>query len=218
MKKKLFKDEQAILDDLIRRFPALEQARLDIQSAADSMAECFKSGGKALLCGNGGSASDCLHIVGELMKCFSIERKLDEKTAGALTQKHPHDVAYFIEHIEGALPAIALVENSSLGTAFANDVRADLIYAQQVYGLGKPGDVLLCLSTSGNAKNAVYAAMMASAKGMKVISLTGGNGGALKGVSDVSVIAPESETYKVQEYHLPIYHALCMMLEYRFFA
>ena len=184
----------------------------------EEMERTFAEGHKLLICGNGGSAADSLHIVGELMKSFTRPRPIDPDFQKKLREQCPDEADFLCGNMEGTLPAIALVENTSLSTALLNDVHDDMSYAQQVYGLGKEGDMLLCISTSGNAKNCLWAAMTARAKGLRVGLLSGKDGGTIKTTADVSVIVPETETYRIQELHLPIYHALCMMLEHRFFA
>jgi D-sedoheptulose 7-phosphate isomerase len=198
------------------RYPALESIIPEVKKAAELMVDCIKSGNKILLCGNGGSASDCLHIVGELMKEFKIKRPLSDEDKAAL--KAAGDDGYIGENLQGAMPAISLVGVTALESAYANDAAPDLGFAQQVFGLGKGGDLLVGITTSGNSKNVIYATKVAKAKGLKTVILTGNGGGKIAGLSDVSLIAPESETYKIQEYHLPIYHNLCLALENEFFG
>ena len=205
-----------IINELGMRYPALESIIPEVKKAAELMVDCIKSGNKILLCGNGGSASDCLHIVGELMKEFKIKRPLSEEDKAAL--KAAGDDGYIGENLQGAMPAISLVGVTALESAYANDAAPDLGFAQQVFGLGKGGDVLVGITTSGNSKNVIYATKVAKAKGLKTVILTGNGGGKIAGLSDVSLIAPESETYKIQEYHLPIYHNLCLALENEFFG
>lgn len=205
-----------IINELGMRYPALESIIPEVKKAAELMVDCIKSGNKILLCGNGGSASDCLHIVGELMKEFKIKRPLSDEDKAAL--KAAGDDGYIGENLQGAMPAISLVGVTALESAYANDAAPDLGFAQQVFGLGKGGDVLVGITTSGNSKNVIYATKVAKAKGLKTVILTGNGGGKIAGLSDVSLIAPESETYKIQEYHLPIYHNLCLVLENEFFG
>jgi D-sedoheptulose 7-phosphate isomerase len=200
------------------RYPVLAEISQEIISAAKILINCYKSGGKLLVCGNGGSAADSEHIVGELMKSFVLERPLNSETESALKLQYPKDADYLINNLQRALPAIALVSHTSLSTAFSNDNAPDLVFAQQVLGYGQKGDVLLAISTSGNSKNCVYAAEIANVKGLKVISLTGKGGGKLKPLSDVCLAVPETETYKIQELHLPLYHALCLCLEEEFYG
>ena len=206
-----------MLDELIKRYPILERVREDIDVVYGILERCYENGGKLLIAGNGGSAADAEHIVGELMKGFVKRRPVTEEMKEALEKADPVRGKELSEKLQGGLPAIALVDHAALSTAFANDVDGMLSYAQQVNGYGKPGDVFLGISTSGNAENVMYAAVTAKAKGMKVLGLTGKDGGKLAGIADAAVIVPEMETYKIQELHLPVYHALCLMLEHRFY-
>lgn len=206
-----------MLDELIKRYPILERVREDIEAVYGILERCYENGGKLLIAGNGGSAADAEHIVGELMKGFVKRRPVTEEMKEALKKADPVRGKELSEKLQGGLPAIALVDHAALSTAFANDVDGMLSYAQQVNGYGKPGDVFLGISTSGNAENVMYAAVTAKAKGMKVVGLTGKDGGKLAGIADAAVIVPEMETYKIQELHLPVYHALCLMLEHRFY-
>ena len=206
-----------MLDELIKRYPILARVREDIDVVYGILERCYENGGKLLIAGNGGSAADAEHIVGELMKGFVKRRPVTEEMKEALEKADPVRGKELSEKLQGGLPAIALVDHAALSTAFANDVDGMLSYAQQVNGYGKPGDVFLGISTSGNAENVMYAAVTAKAKGMKVVGLTGKDGGKLAGIADAAVIVPEMETYKIQELHLPVYHALCLMLEHRFY-
>ena len=206
-----------MLDELIKRYPILERVREDIDVVYGILERCYENGGKLLIAGNGGSAADAEHMVGELMKGFVKRRPVTEEMKEALEKADPVRGKELSEKLQGGLPAIALVDHAALSTAFANDVDGMLSYAQQVNGYGKPGDVFLGISTSGNAENVMYAAVTAKAKGMKVVGLTGKDGGKLAGIADAAVIVPEMETYKIQELHLPVYHALCLMLEHRFY-
>ena len=206
-----------MLDELIKRYPILERVREDIEAVYGILERCYENGGKLLIAGNGGSAADAEHIVGELMKGFVKRRPVTEEMKEALEKADPVRGKELSEKLQGGLPAIALVDHAALSTAFANDVDGMLSYAQQVNGYGKPGDVFLGISTSGNAENVMYAAVTAKAKGMQVVGLTGKGGGKLAGIADAAVIVPEMETYKIQELHLPVYHALCLMLEHRFY-
>lgn len=182
------------------------------------MEQAYAADRKLLVCGNGGSASDSEHIVGELMKEFKLKRQVYKEQVNALKSIDLEMGSFLAEHLQGALPAITLTGHSSLTTAFMNDSAPELIFAQQVNGYGKPGDVFLGISTSGNSKNVLYAAVAAKAKGMKVIGLTGGRACRLSAFTDVCIQVPEQETYKIQELHLPVYHCLCMMLEEHFFG
>ena len=202
---------------LIARYPALRSVKDDVYACFQMLYECYKSGGKLLCCGNGGSASDSEHIVGELMKCFKRKRPLDLEYARRL-KEYGDEGAALAEKLEGSLPAIALVGHTALSTAFGNDKDPFMTFAQQVSGYGVEGDVLLCLTTSGNSKNCVYAAITAKAKGMKVIAITGEGGGRMQELADICLKLPEKETYLIQELTLPVYHWLCAELETAFWG
>ena len=206
------------LNLLIERYPKLAVCKEDIKNAYKLLEAAYGNGRKLLVCGNGGSASDSEHIVGELMKEFKLKRKVYSDQAAALEAIDPELGQVLADNLQGALPAICLTGHSSLTTAFMNDANADLVFAQQVNGYGKPGDVFLGISTSGNSKNVLYAAVNAKAKGLKVIGLTGAKESKLMKYADVCIRVPETETYKIQEYHLPVYHCLCLMLEEKFFG
>ena len=207
-----------MINELIKRYPSLGAVKADIEAARDMIIGCYENGGKLLLCGNGGSSADCDHIVGELMKGFLLKRPIDGAAKVKMRTASPSLSDKTLDSLQMGLPAISLTSISALNTAFANDVDPELIYAQSVFALGKAGDVLIAISTSGNAKNVCEAARVARAIGMKVVALTGKDGGELKHLSDVCVIAPECETYKIQEYHLPIYHYICAEVEKHFFG
>lgn len=195
------------MEHLIKRYPALSACREDIKQAEKLLIDTYKHGGKVLVCGNGGSAADSEHIVGELMKGFLLKRPVaDARIAEALRGK-----------LQGALPAISLVSQSAILSAYSNDVDPDMVYAQLVYGYANEGDLVIGLSTSGNSKNVVYAQMVAKAVGAKTLSLTGEKESRLSELSDVTIRVPETETYKVQELHLPVYHYLCAAVEKTFF-
>lgn len=208
------------LDLLIRRYPILSVCREDIAKAYDILETCFAGGNKLLVAGNGGSCADAEHIVGELMKGFKLPRRSTDEFAEKLRAVDPVRGEELAEKLQGGLPAIALSGHQGLNTAYINDVENGglLMYAQQVNGYGKAGDVFLGISTSGNSKNVMYAAVVARAKGMKVLGLTGSKGGQLAEIADVAIKVPETETYMIQELHLPAYHALCLMLEEKFFG
>ena len=208
----------AHLNYLIDRYPQLIVCREDIMKAYDLLEKAYSSGHKLLVCGNGGSASDSEHIVGELMKEFKLKRKVYGDQATALKAIDPELGQVLADNLQGALPAICLTGHSALTTAFMNDANADLVFAQQVNGYGKPGDVFLGISTSGSSKNVLYAAVNAKAKGLKVIGLTGAKENKLMKYADVCIRVQETETYKIQEVHLPVYHCLCLMLEEHFFG
>ena len=203
---------------LIERYPNLDVCIEDIKKAYQLLESAYSNGRKLLVCGNGGSASDSEHIVGELMKEFRLKRKVYSDHAAALKEIDSELGQVLADNLQGALPAISLTGHSSLQTAFMNDAIPELVFAQQVNGYGKPGDVFLGISTSGNSKNVLYAAVNAKAKGLKVIGLTGAKENQLMFYSDVCIRVPETETYKIQEYHLPVYHCLCLMLEDKFFG
>lgn len=180
------------------------------------LVESYKNEGKLLIAGNGGSAADAEHIVGELMKGFKLPRKLNENFTDKLISENEELGTVLAESLQGALPAIALDGHPALSTAYMNDCEPLLCFAQQVNGYGKAGDVFLGISTSGNSKNILYAATTAHAKGMKVIGLTGAKDSKLTQMSDVCIKVPQTETYMIQELHLPVYHCLCLMLEDEF--
>lgn len=206
------------IDLLMERYPILESAKEDIIAAYLLMEKSFANGGKLLVAGNGGSAADAEHIVGELMKGFKMARKPKPDFVEILVAVDKELGVVLSENLQGALPAIALDGHPSLSTAYMNDCEPLLCFAQQVNGYGNPGDVFLGISTSGNSKNVLYAATTARAKGLKVIGLTGAKDSKLSQMSDVCIRAPHTETYMIQELHLPIYHCLCLMLEERFFG
>ena len=206
------------IDNLIERYPLLAVCKESIQTAYDTMKQAYTEGRKLLVCGNGGSAADSEHIVGELMKEFKLKREVYKNQADAMKQIDPELGTILAKHLQGALPAITLTGHSSLTTAFMNDSNPELIFAQQVNGYGKPNDVFLGISTSGNSRNVLFAAVAAKAKGLKVIGLTGQKPCKLAQLADVCIQVPEVETYKIQELHLPVYHCLCMMLEEHFFG
>lgn len=206
------------IDLLIERYPVLELIKKDIKIAYLILEDCYVNGGKLLIAGNGGSSADAEHIVGELMKGFKLPRKLQADFADKLVLENVELGKALAENLQGALPAIALDGHPALSTAYMNDFEPLLCFAQQVNGYGKVGDVFLCISTSGNSKNVLYAATTARVKGMKVIGLTGVRESKLSQMSDVCIKVPQTETYMIQELHLPIYHCLCLMLEDRFFG
>lgn len=210
--------ENIFLKDLVLRYPQLSICKEDIAKAFAMLSEAYHNHGKLLICGNGGSAADAEHIVGELMKAFKKPRSLDEESQQKLMNINKEEGSLLAKNLQGALPAIALDGHPALSTAYMNDCEPLLCFAQQVYGYGCKGDVLLGISTSGNSKNLLYAAITAKAKDMKVVGLTGAKDSKLSELADVCIRVPEIETYKVQELHLPIYHCLCLMLEEEFFV
>ena len=206
------------IDLLIKRYPQLEVCKDDIINAYLVLEECYENGGKLLVAGNGGSAADAEHIVGELMKGFKLPRKPSGEFAKKLKEVDEELGTILAENLQGALPAIALDGHPALTTAYMNDCEPLLCFAQQVNGFGNKNDVFLGISTSGNSKNILFAATVAKSKGMKVIGLTGQKDSKLAQSADVCVKVPETETYMIQELHLPVYHCLCLMLEDRFFG
>lgn len=206
-----------ILKQLPEKYPSFTQSLPNVIRAVEEMIVSYAGGGKLLVCGNGGSAADALHIVGELMKAFVLPRYIPEQERLALKDTSVFG-DYLGNNLQGALPAISLVNEVSLQTAYSNDMAPDLVFAQQVYGYGNRGDILLAISTSGNSANVIYACEVAHMKGMKVIGLTGNSGGGLKDLCDIIIAVPETETYRVQELHMPIYHAICLALESEFFG
>ena len=202
---------------LVARYPDLEPCGSDVERAFDVLRDAFSRGGKLLVCGNGGSAADSEHIVGELMKGFYSRRPLGAEARTRLADLGSADGGYLSHNLQGALPAISLVSHTALTTAIANDVAPDMVFAQQVYGFGRPGDALLCISTSGDSANVVRAAQVGKAFGLGVVGLTGAAGGRLAEWSDVCVRVPYDSVPEVQERHLPVYHALALMLEREFF-
>ena len=207
-----------MFQELLTRYPVLENCAGEIEKAKDLLIACYKSGGRVLLCGNGGSAADCDHIVGELMKGFLSKRPLSDTQKAQMKEACPTLSEETLLKLQSGLPAISLPGLTALNAAFCNDVDPELIYAQSVLALGKPGDVLIGLSTSGNAENVCAAAKVAKGIGLAVISLTGQLGGKLKPLSDIAICVPETETYKIQELHLPVYHYICAAVEQHFFG
>ena len=205
------------LQQLTERYPTLEAVRGDISAAFDIIVESYSNNGKLLIAGNGGSASDAEHIAGELMKTFAKKRELPDSFIKDVAAVDDEIAKYLIPRMQPGLPTIALSGHASLNTACINDIDGHITFAQQVYSYGKENDVFLGISTSGNSKNVLYAAAVAKAKKLKIIALTGATGGKLKQYADVCICVPETETWKIQELHLPVYHVLCMMLEEHFF-
>ena len=205
------------IDSLIYRYPKLESIKQDIIDAYIMMEDCYKNSGKILIAGNGGSAADAEHIAGELMKSFKKSRTISKEFSDRLKKIDKNRGEFLSKSLESPLTAIPLVAHEALTTAFINDVDSSSVFAQQLLGFGRCNDIFLAISTSGNSKNIINATVVARALGIKVIGLTGGNGGELLNVSDVCICVPEKETYIVQELHLPIYHCLCLMLEDKFF-
>jgi D-sedoheptulose 7-phosphate isomerase len=205
------------LQQLINRYPQLTNEKNNINAAFEIIKESYINSGKLLIAGNGGSASDAEHIAGELMKNFIKKRKLPDLFITNIKKIDSETAQYLIPRLEPGLPAIALSGHASLNTACINDIDGNITFAQQVYAYGKKEDVLLGITTSGNSKNVLYACAVAKAKDLKIIALTGKSGGIIKQYADICICVPETETFKIQELHLPVYHALCMMLEDYFF-
>jgi D-sedoheptulose 7-phosphate isomerase len=203
---------------LFIRFPELIVCQEALFDAFSALRECYTAGGKVLVCGNGGSAADAEHIVGELMKGFQLRRKIKREDREKLKLSAPGSFEYLAGNLQGALPAFSLVSQTALLSAFGNDIAPDMVYAQQVYGYARKGDILIAISTSGNSPNVIHAVMVAKAFEAGTIGLTGEEGGRLKEFCNILIKAPARETYKIQEYHLPIYHTLCAMLEVEFFG
>lgn len=206
-----------IFDELLTRYPKLCSCRESIDLAASILVSSFSQGGKVLTCGNGGSCSDSGHIVGEFMKGFEKRRPVPEKDRLRFSELYGENGEYMADHLQCALPAISLPDQSAVLSAFANDVDPAMLYAQLVYGYGRENDVLIGMSTSGNSANVLYAAKAAAVRGMKVIALVGEKPCLLDDVADVVIHVPETRTAYVQELHLPVYHALCAYCETAFF-
>ena len=206
-----------ILNELIRRYPSLVGQRENIIGVYKVLEQTYSNGGKLLVAGNGGSAADSEHIVGELMKAFIKPRKPEVSLQDKLKSVDKKLGSVLADNLQGTLPAIAVTGHVGLSTAYLNDCSPLLAFAQQVNGFGNVGDVFLGISTSGNSENILYALVTARAKGMKTVGLSGRDGGRMKEFCDEIIIVPEKETFKIQELHLPVYHALCLMLEERFF-
>ena len=206
------------LELLIERYPALAVCESEIKRAIEAIIACYEKGGKLLLCGNGGSCADCDHIVGELMKGFLKKRPLDESKKAEMREKCAELDDATLSKLQAGLGAISLPSITALGSAFNNDVDSELTYAQATLALGKAGDVFIGLSTSGNAKNVAAAARVAKGLGMTVIGMSGEGGGKLAVLSDIAIRVPERETFKIQELHLPVYHAICAEVEEYFYS
>lgn len=207
-----------LTEDFFSRHEELYPLRAELLRACGMLTDTFRGGGKLLICGNGGSCADADHIVGELMKSFVLKRRIPPDLAGKLRAEYGESGGLLAEKLQGALPAVSLNAHAALGSAFANDVDPALLFAQQVLGYGKPGDLLLGISTSGNAQNVCLAAMTAKSLGVRVIALTGRDGGRLAPLADCCLIAPQNETYRIQEVHLCLYHFLCLFVESELFV
>lgn len=211
-------DKSALVDQLCERYPSLTTVKPAIEEACNLLTACYEHGGKVLVCGNGGSCSDSDHIVGELMKSFELKRPIQVAVQEKLAVISPERGNYLAQHLQQGLPAISLTAHSALITAIANDIDADIIFAQQVIGYGQPNDILLGISSSGNSQNVLDACIVARAMNLKVIGLTGETGGKIKEYCDTLINVPGRRTAFVQELHLPVYHLLCQVLENHFFS
>ncbi len=206
-----------MLKELLNRYPCLAACEAEIEKAIQALIVCYEGGGKVLTCGNGGSCADADHIVGELMKGFLKKRPLSQPQKQAMQARCPELEDSLLSKLQGGLPALSLCSLTALNTAFCNDVDPQLIYAQSVLAMGKAKDVLICMSTSGNAANVHAAAKVAKSLGITVIALTGCGGGKLLHTADICIRVPEQETFKIQELHLPVYHCLCAAVEAHFY-
>lgn len=209
---------RAILECLLRSYPQLETCREEIAESFRCLCAAYKADNILYVLGNGGSAADSEHIVGELMKSFRFRRPADPDVTEYLNEHYGEEGTALSGALEGALRAVSLPSMLCVSTAFMNDSQPVAVFAQLVNGLGRPKDILLAISTSGNSRNVLLACMAAQARGMCVIGLTGESGGKMNGLCDVIIRVPSRETYAIQELHLPVYHALCAMLESEFFG
>lgn len=207
-----------MLNQLMERYACLACCKEELEKTVRTMIACYEAGGKVMTCGNGGSCADADHIVGELMKGFLKKRPMSQEQKQAMLARCPDLKEETLNKLQGGLPALSLCSLTALNTAFCNDVDPELMYAQAVFAMGKSGDVLIAMSTSGNAANVCQAAMVAKAMGITVVGLTGASGGRLREIADLCICVPEKETFKVQELHLPVYHYLCAAVEGHFFA
>ncbi|MDR2202454.1 MAG: SIS domain-containing protein [Clostridiales bacterium] len=199
-------------DGLIKSYPQLSALKAALEQARDALVECFKNGNKLLLAGSGGSAADCEHIAGEMIKEFKLKRKRDKEFDARFLRRFPNDGALLGLLAQG-LPVVSLVSGVAINTAILNDVGGGALYAQKLYALGKKGDVFLAISTSGNSEPLIAALKVALSAGLKTIALTGAGGGKMKEYADILIDVPQTETYRVQELHLPVYHYLCAAVE-----
>lgn len=212
------KETLKIIEDLGLRFPKLSNNKYEIIATIEVLKNMYFLKNKVLICGNGGSAADSLHIVGELGKGFILSRNIQKGFQDKIKKYFPKEADYFINNLQEGISSISLVNEVALITAYGNDKNSDLIFAQQVYVQGKENDILFAISTSGNSKNVINAIKIAKVKGMKIISLTGRDGGEIKKLSDININVDEKQTFKIQEYHLPIYHNICLALENELFG
>lgn len=206
------------LERMLRTFPDLSACLAEVRCAVEALVACYRGGGKLLVCGNGGSAAGCDHLVAELMKGFLLPRPIPEADRQALVTASPEHGAYLAGRLQRSLPAISLAGHSALSTATANDVAADMVFAQQVYGYGRPGDLLLAISTSGQSRNVLYAVEVGRALGLRTAALTGRPGGPLAGAAEIVIAVPGESTPAIQERHLAVYHAISAAVEAAFFG
>ncbi len=206
------------IDHLLHRYPALGPQEAPIRATVKAIVECYRQGGKVLTCGNGGSASDADHITGELLKGFVKKRPLSSELRQQIGRHYPAEAELICGNLQMPLASICLCSHPALSTAFLNDVNPYFVFAQQVLAYAKKNDVLICLSTSGNARNVIHATQVARALGVTSILLTGETGGKLKDLCDIVIKTPANEAYRIQEFHLPIYHAVCLAVEETFFS
>ncbi|HMA65356.1 MAG: SIS domain-containing protein [Fibrobacterota bacterium] len=209
---------KVLFDVCMEKYPSLHTCSKEIMNAFNALLNCFTNGGKVLVCGNGGSAADAEHIVGEFMKKFRVMRPVNKDFIKKMTELGYDDAEHLASKLETGLPAISLVSQTSLITAVINDVGGEYVFAQQVYGYGKPNDVLIALSTSGNSANVVAAVKVARALGMAVIGFTNVMGGKMKPLCNINICVPDTITFQIQELHLPVYHLLCAMVEEEIFG
>ena len=207
-----------MLNELLSRYPELSACKEDIENAVTTIIKAYENGGKLLLCGNGGSCADCDHIVGELMKGFLKKRPLSDEKKAEMKKNCDLLDDETLSKLQGGVPAIALPSITALNSAYCNDVDPELMYAQTLMSLANENDILIAISTSGNSKNVFGAVKVAKALGIKVIGLTGNSGGKIKGIADICICAPETETFKIQELHMPIYHYICAKVEEYFWS
>lgn len=212
------KNTEIMIEEFKDNYPEMANLDYELRYIIAEISDRIKKGGKILVCGNGGSASDSEHIVGELLKEFYIRRPIDGEFHKKLLELYPREAHHMIKCLQGGIPAISLVSQTGFLSAYGNDVSYDMAYAQQVYVYGEENDIFIGLSTSGNSSNVLYGAKVARAKGMFVIGITGESGGKLKDISHIILDAPAKETYRVQEYHLPLYHLICRAIEYEIFG
>ncbi|MDX1284071.1 MAG: SIS domain-containing protein [Draconibacterium sp.] len=210
--------ENKFLQLLTQRYGQLSKLEAEIEIASQFIINSYKNGGKLLICGNGGSASDSDHLVGELMKSFELKRPLENELKKKLEKISNERGRFLSDNLQQGLPAISLVAHTSLNTAVTNDICSDVIFAQQVIGYGNQNDVLIGITTSGNSQNVIDALIVARAKGLKTIGFTGESGGKMKEFCDILINVPEKRTAFVQELHLPVFHTICLIVEHHFFG